>query len=90
MNIFISLMATASVSRLPESIFAGAVIAVAVLALHAAVAVFLAVSATVTPAGYLAVFTLAVVTAAVGALHNTRGPGATAPLAIPAAAYVFS
>ena len=62
MNIFICLMATASVSRLPESIFAGAVVAVAVLALQASVAVFLAVSA---PAGYLAVFTLAVVTAAV-------------------------
>ena len=63
-------MATVSVSRLPESILAGAVVAVAVLALHSSVAVFLAVTP-VTPAGDMAVFTLAVVTAAVGALHHT-------------------
>ena len=63
-------MATVSVSRLPESILAGAVVAVAMLALYASVAVFLAVTP-VTPAGDMAVFTLAVVTAAVGALHHT-------------------
>ena len=63
-------MATVSVSRLPESILAGAVVAVAMLALHSSVAVFLAVTP-VTPAGDLAVFTLAVMTAAVGALHHT-------------------
>ena len=80
-------MATVSVSRLPESIFARAVVAVAVLALHASIAVFLAITP-VTPAGDLAMFTLAVMTAAVGALHHTRG--ASAPLAIPAVTHILS